>query len=429
MLRRLRQHPHGPRFNYPCGERLTATGLAQVREYARALKNGRTGWRQREVPGWLNTFVERCRRDVPFYRDRIDWSDDFFSLPTTTRDDLRREPWSFVPDSAELSELIVYATSGTTGNLLQIVSHPVAPNCYLPLMETALAAYGVRIDGGGNRISIIHVAAQKSTYTVASTMSYFDFAGFAKINLSPDQWNDPSDRVRFLDDANPEVYTGDPFAFAELAGLPLQTRPKAMISSATTLLAAEQSWLESHFGCPVIDMYALNEAGPVSFSVDDGHEVLPHNLYVEILDEIGRPVPHGGHGEIVVTGGVNPNLPLIRYRTGDHAALDYTHAIPRLVRFQGRKPVVFRSADGKSVSSIDVTVALFKIALPFFSLHQGEDGRFTFRTRCDRATQDAVTKALGELFGRAGNLEFVQLALDEAWHGKWIQYSSDFTDT
>jgi phenylacetate-CoA ligase len=427
MLRRLRQHPHGPRFNYPCGERLDAAGLANVRDYASQLKTQRVGWRFGEVPVWLNQFVTQCRRDVPFYRDQVDWPDDFFLLPTTTRDDLRREPWSFVPDSADLSQLIVYATSGTTGNLLQIISHPVAPNRYLPLMQSALAAYGITIEGGSERVSIIHVAAQRATYTIASAMSYFDFAGFAKVNLNPSEWNSPDDRARFLDDTAPEIYTGDPFAFAELAKLPLQSRPKALISSATTLLPAEQQQLESHFGCPVIDMYALNEAGPVSFSIDGEHEILPHNLYVEILDPRGTAVAPGELGEIVVTGGVNPNLPLIRYRTGDHAAVDFTRSIPRLVQFQGRQPVLFCTPTGTTVNSIEVTVALFRIPLPFLSLHQKVDGRLEFRTRCDATTQQAVVDTLSDLFGSDAVVEVKQLPLDEAWNGKWIQYSSDLS--
>src|SRR5262249_32282680 len=147
------------------------------RDYAARLAAGRTGWRFGEAPGWLPDFVQNCRKEVPFYSSRSDWSDDFFALPATTRADLRREPWSFVPDSADLSQLIVYRPSGTTGNLLDVISHPVAPNRYLPLFETALAAHGVRIDGG-QRVSIVQVSSQRRTFTLASTMSYFDSAGF-----------------------------------------------------------------------------------------------------------------------------------------------------------------------------------------------------------------------------------------------------------
>ena len=427
MLRRIAQHPHAPRFNYPCGERLDQAGLQNVREYAQRQKSQRAGWTEGQIPDWLAEFVKTCRRDVPYYRDQVNWSDNFFELPTVAREDLRREPWSFVPDDADISQLIVYRTSGTTGNLLQMIAHPVAPNRYLPLMETVLSAYGVAIEGGRDKISIIQVASQRSTYTLYSAMSYFNFAGFAKINLNSDDWNSPDDRVKFIDDAAPEIYTGDPFSFAELAKLPLKTRPKAMISSATSMLPGEVAALEAHFGCPVIDMYALNEAGPVAFSIEDAHEILPHNLYVEVLDETGRRVPPGATGEIVVSGGVNPNLPLIRYQTGDYAAIDYSHSIPRLVNFQGRKPVVYRTPDGGRVNSIEVSVALFNIALPFFSLHQHDDSKLTFKTRTDAGTEQEVEEALRELFGVEANFEIQQLTLEESWNGKWIQYTSDLS--
>src|SRR5205823_4637533 len=120
----------------------------------------------------------------------------------------------------------------------------------------------------------------------------------------------------------------------QLAALPLQARPKAILSSATLLLPALRNRLQKHFGCPVIDIYSMNETGPIAFARADAdtdeHEVLPHNLFVEIVDELGRSVPPDERGEIVVTGGVNPFLPLVRYRTGDFGSLSLRDAVPRL---------------------------------------------------------------------------------------------------
>ncbi len=123
MLRRLQQHAHAPRWTYQCGDRLDAAGLADVEAFAALQRSQRRGWRFGETPAWVPDFIDRCRREVPFYRERLASG----QLPTCNREDLRREPWAFVPDSADVSELIVYRTSGTSGNLLQIPAHPVAP--------------------------------------------------------------------------------------------------------------------------------------------------------------------------------------------------------------------------------------------------------------------------------------------------------------
>ncbi|MCA9130687.1 MAG: AMP-binding protein [Planctomycetales bacterium] len=423
MLRRLKQHANAPRWTYQCGERLDSAGLADVIAFAEQQRSQPRGWRYGEQPAWVGDFIDRCRCEVPFYRTRLSSN----HIPTCCRNDLRREPWAFVPDSADLSQLIVYRTSGTSGNLIPIPAHPVAPARYLPLFQTALATHGVT-QIGGDRVSLIQVAAQVSTYTFASVSTYLDGAGFAKVNLNPADWSAPHDRQRFLDDCSPEIVTSDPFALEQLAELPVQMRPKGILSSATLLLPALRDRLKQRFGCPVIDVYSMNETGPIAFARDDSmtdeHEVLPHNLFVEVLDDAGRLVPPGQRGEIVVTGGVNPFLPLVRYRTGDFGAMSFEHEIPRLVNVERRKPTVFRAKDGAAVVSISVTVSLFRIPLPFFSLHQSLDGSLTFRTRCDAVTERDVWHILVSLFG-ATPLSIEQVPWEDAWRGKSIQYSNE----
>ena len=81
-------------------------------------------------------------------------------------------------------------------------------------------------------------------------------------------------------------------AFSHLAELPVTIRPKALLSSAMTLLDGLRDELEARFGCPVFDVYGLNEAGPVAASAANGagHVLVQPALYVEILDDDGRPV-------------------------------------------------------------------------------------------------------------------------------------------
>jgi phenylacetate-CoA ligase len=121
---------------------------------------------------------------------------------------------------------------------------------------------------------------------------------------------------------------------------------------------------------------------------------------------------------------VNPFLPLLRYRTGDFASLSFRNDVPRLVGIERRQPVVFQTVDGAPVVSISVTVALFRIPLPFFSMNQARDGSLIFRTRCDPAIEEDVRRALVRLFG-ATPLRIEQLPWEVAWSGKSIQYSRD----
>ena len=95
---------------------------------------------------------------------------------------------------------------------------------------------------------------------------------------------------------------------------------------------------------PLLDIFLgtveLQAGGKVSFPGVKGRNVF---LYVV-------------RGEIAVTGGRNPFVPLLRYRTGDWGRLDYGRCpcgdrMPRLLDLEGRPPVVFRRPDGSPVRS------------------------------------------------------------------------------
>jgi len=189
------------------------------------------------------------------------------------------------------------------------------------------------------------------------------------------------------------------------------------------LLPAVRESLEARFGCPVLDLYSLNESGPVGVDVDgSGYVLLQHRLYVEILDAKGEPCAAGTRGEITLSGGFNEYCPLLRYRTGDYAALEFRGGQPVLLGLEGRPPVVFRATNGAFVNNIDVTHALKAFALPQFTLHQARDGALTMRVRGHAANESKLRAALLALFGdgQALTVEFVE-SLGE----KVIQYTSD----
>ncbi len=287
------------------------------------------------------------------------------------------------------------------------------------------------LQGGPDRVSIIQICAQDKTVTNCTVMSYLNGAGFAKINLHPNDWQNPNDPVSFLDDCNAEIYTGDPFSFHALMQLPLQIKPKALLSSATALSPGLRQQLQTHFDCPVIDIYSMNESGPVAFSSPPPHansahhQIFPHNIYVEILDENLRPCPPKERGQIVLTGGINPCLPLLRYATGDYAALDDSASVPGLhLNSKAAHPSPSGATDGRHFNSVDVSTTLHPFALSFLQLHQNADGSLILETNAEDSLQAPVTAALKKLFGSAQTIIWKKTAIPVRAR-KPINYSSD----
>jgi phenylacetate-CoA ligase len=424
MLRFLAEHPHAPRYRNKSGNRLTAADLERVREFERETVTANIGWQAGGAPSWLPGFVAHCFETVPHYRSYGSPPPNFREIPTFDRGDLGRDIARFVPDTIPLDRMMNFRTSGTTGHPLLIPSHPLVAASYLPLHKKALRRFGVTLHHGRGQVGVVLVGYQQACFTYVSVTPAMDESGLAKINLHPNDWRDPEDRARYLDALNPEVYTGDPVSFEILASLPLRTRPRALISTSMALLPTLHRHLEEHFGCPVLDLYSMNEAGPIAVAdpASGGHVLLQHRLFAEILDEAGRSLPPGEHGEVTLTGGFNFCLPLLRYRTGDQAALSFAGTEPVLIGLAGRPPVRFRTMAATLINNIDVTHALQRFALAQYTLHQAGDGSLLLRYTGSAVIMDDLRNAILELFGPGQ-----QLAIESGaeFPGKVIQYTSD----
>ena len=427
MLAFLREHPAAPQYRNRSGNRLLAAEVALAREYERTIPLEPFGWRPGEEPAWLQPFIEATFQRVPFYRAQGPAPATLAELPTISRADLARDIVPFVPDDADAARLLNFRTTGTTGHPLQVPSHPLVAARYLAYHKRALRRFGVELRHGAGQVGVVLLGFQQRCFTYVSVTPTMGESGLAKLNLHPNDWRDPADRARYLDALAPEVISGDPISFAELLRLPLTWRPRALLSVSMQLLPGLRRELEARFDCPVLDIYSLNEVGPVGVFDEDrgGHVLLQPGLYVEILDAAGAPVPPGARGEVTVSGGFNTCLPLLRYRTGDFASLhdDEADDEPVLCDLSGRAPVRYRRADGSWVNNIDVTHALQALPLAHFTVHQAAGGAVTLRLDANGLRwQPQATAALAQLLGAAPRVE----PLTE--EGKVVQYTSDLPE-
>jgi phenylacetate-CoA ligase len=158
--------------------------------------------------------------------------------------------------------------------------------------------------------------------------------------------------------------------------------------------------LGQRYGCPVLDLYAMTEAGIIAAGTSVGHRILAHDLFVEILDDEDRRCPHGVRGEIALTGGRNPYLPLLRYRTGDHASLNLIDGHRVLIEFEGRQPVEYRSSDGRSIHSMELTRLMRRFPVHRYQMQEISQHRYELLVRGD-LDRETFEKEVAQLFGRS----------------------------
>jgi phenylacetate-CoA ligase len=401
MLRRMTEHPAAPIYRNASGHRLQEEDIATLRQYGKELTQTAVDWRINAPPDWLLEHVAHVYKDVPYYRQQggvpARWSD----IEPVSRAAFSRDIASFVPDSVSADELINFRTTGTTGHPLLIASHPTVAAKYMFFHQRALHRLGIDLTHGCGQVGVVLLGFQSKCFTYVSVTPLMDESGLAKINLHPNDWHELEHRPQYLEAMNPEVIIGDPISFAELLKISPRNRPRALISVAMALMPGLRAKLEQCFGCPVLDVYSMNEVGPIGVwdGSENGFAMLQPNLYVEILNRQGQVLPSGEVGEITVSGGFNFCLPLLRYRTGDYGALAVGQEGPILRQFFGRQPIRYCNSTGQWFNNIDISHALASLAISHYQLHQHEDGALTLRLPTqDQHSGAAVCDALRPLF-------------------------------
>ena len=426
FLNTLKQDALAPKFNFKSGDRLNALQLSKVKAYKKNYYSTKLFWNEGQPPLWLMDYVQWCFDTVPFYQNK---GNQFDSFPTMHRDDIRKQAPLFVSNEANLEELLVYYTSGSTGAKLDVLFDAVSQANWLPQIESVLEDFAISITESSNTTAIALICAQEKTLTYASLSTYLGGAGILKINLNPSEWSHPDNAKKYLEKYKPQILTGDPLAFMALLALQPELRPKAMISSAMKLTTGTKNKLEHYFKCPVIDVYSLTECRNIAYATEIGHKVIRPDLFLEIFDEHHDvPLPNEKRGELVVTGGSNPFLPLIRYRTGDFCSLKIVDGIPYLIDLEARNPVIFFTKSDLKINNIDISNRLSHLPLAGFKMHQRKDKVIEFIGYSNDISPKEIIQLLNVVF--KNDIE-IQATIEKISQNNTVdktQYSSELLD-
>ncbi|RIV72559.1 phenylacetate--CoA ligase family protein [Flagellimonas aequoris] len=131
---------------------------------------------------------------------------------------------------------------------------------------------------------------------------------------------------------------------------------KAVLTSSEKLTQEMRSTMERVYNCKVYDAYSgvescglisENSHGELLFSPDTG--------IMEVVDDEGKDVAHGDAGEVISTGLLNFDQPLIRYRIGDRVKLSKNQEtvsglhMPKIDEIEGRTEDVVTAKDGRKM--------------------------------------------------------------------------------
>jgi phenylacetate-CoA ligase len=283
----------------------------------------------------LRRLAAHAYAQVPLYRrlwdahgvhpEDIRSLDDLARLPLLDKATLRAAyPDDALAANVDRSQLVRYASSGSTGEPLQFVMTRAEKGQRWAVMfrswAVAGAYQGMRAANvkDGHALGVFRSGPLQRLEQQATRM--LNLSAYAVHDQRLDQA--VHDLVRF----RPEVMFAYPGVAYRLAvvltergiDLPLHT----VITSGEMLHPFQRQAIEQQFRCRVHDYYG-GEGMDVAIQCGAGsaYHINAESVIVEVVDAAGRPLPAGQEGNIVLTNLHAYAMPFIRYVVGDVGAL------------------------------------------------------------------------------------------------------------
>lgn len=364
---------------------------------------------------------------VPYYRehwqgrrrkgDRASW-EYLENWPILEKEPLRAHPQAFVAEGTNLRRMLVRHTSGTSGKPLTLWRSRATDTAYYALFEARNRRwYGVsRFDRwamlGGKLVAPVWQRHPPFWVWNAGLQQLY----MSSHHLAPDLIPYYLDaliryRIKYL-----WGYTSALHALA-LETLRLKRQDlhlTVVLPNAEPVFAYQRRAIAEAFQCPVRENYGMTEIVVGAGECEQGSlHLWPEAGIVEVLQ--GRePVASGAPGELICTGLINLDMPLIRYRTGDWGALSARptscacgRTLPILAVVEGRTDDVVYTMDGRPIGCLD---PFFKGSLPLREAQIIQESRSLLRVRyvaADGYQPAHGAQIVAELQARLGPMQVV----------------------
>ncbi len=345
----------------------------------------RDDWTVAQWDAWreerLAFVLHRAATRVPYYRDQ--WArrraagdraapDVLANWPALSKDALRAQPHAFLADDCDPATMYYEHTSGTTGKPLHLWHSRATLNAWYALTEARMRRwYGLSREDrwailGGQLVAPVERDRPPFwVWNFALRQLYL-----SAYHLTPDNIAAYLEAMR----RHEVVYLlGYPSGLYTLARVALERgldapQLRAVIGNAEPLLAHQRETIAAAFGCPARETYGMAEYAAAASDCEHGRlHLWPEAGHIELLPDDGdAAVPPGTPGRLVATALLNADMPLIRYETGDRAALATEpcacgRGLPVLAAIEGRVDDMIVTPDGRHIGRLD---PVFKADLP-----------------------------------------------------------------
>jgi phenylacetate-CoA ligase len=364
----LRQWRYGPKT-----EELVAEALEREQWPAKRWET----WQEER----LGAVLHRAATQIPYYRkqwalrrrngDRASWQY-LENWPILEKEPLRKNPAGFVADDCDARRMFHDHTSGTSGKSLDLWFRRETVRAWYALSEARWRRwYGLSMSDrwgilGGRLVTPVEQSRPPFWVWNAAFKQLY----LSSYHLSPDLMPSYLDAISGYKLTYLLGYTSSLHALATTA-LRLKRRDlklKVVITNAEPIFDYQREVISEAFQCPVRETYGMAETVAAASECESGKlHLWPEAGWIEVISN-NTPEKYNAVGDLVCTSLLNIDMPLIRYRVGDRAAISDPalpcscgRKLPQLSSLEGRIDEVVYTPDGRRIGRLD---PVFKAQLP-----------------------------------------------------------------
>jgi phenylacetate-CoA ligase len=387
------------------------------REFAAKEEIDRIQWSK------LQTMVQYAAQHVPYYRNEFRETgirpedvrslSDYARLPILTKSTVQHRLQELLSDDPNAKRGLPNASGGSTGKPVQFYQNAEYWDWACATQWFVESWWGIR---PGDRTASLWGADRDIPDQSWKERLYGAIAQTRVCNAFALTGAQMEDFAKMLVTWKPRHVIGYASALGIFSQFLLERkefciRPRAVKTTADVLSDEGRALIEKAFGCPVYNFYGSREINnlAVECPARDGLHVNSQTRYIEIVDELGNPVPAGVPGRILLTDLTNKTMPFLRYEIEDIGTWKGQpcrcgRPFPLLERVWGRSSDFIVTPEGKLIHSVFFTHLFYDIPeVTLFQVNQKEltDVRvyLVLRSGTNAYPADMLDRRLREAFG------------------------------
>lgn len=342
-----------------------------------------------------------------FYRNRLNGAipESWGELPVLQKADYQQTAYDIISKTIDRKDLYTGYTSGSSGHPFKYAKDKFAHAVTWAVIKLGYQSYGIDLDSKQARF--YGIPLEKKDYLIERTKdSLANRYRFPVFDLSDKAFDGFTEKFRTTEFDYVYGYTNSIVMYARylirknILLKDICPTVKLCICTSENCAEEDKEIIERAFGVKAVNEYGTSEVDLIAFEDFSGKWRLSHEVvYIEALDESGKPVEGEGEARLVLTSLYNKAMPFIRYEIGDRALVEVVSGDIQIKRLLGGVNDIVRLPSGRESSGISFYFITRKIlerggSLKEFIIRQTAIDKFVIEVVADEPVTDEQKKQI-----------------------------------